>query len=419
MNIGIVTTWFERGAAYVSKQYKEVLEAAGHTVYIYARGGETEAVTSSGWGGERVTWAAQSYLPIITYIDEADFKKWLLCNKLDVVFFNEQRWLSPVILCKELNIKTGLYVDYYTEETLRSYGIFDFLICNTRRHHSAFSWHPQAIYIPWGTDVDIFNTASRRIKSDDVRFFTSAGMNPYRKGTDILINAFSLALRERAISDRAVLVVHSQVSLVDFFKALPGQESTLENISYLHRVGKLRLIQKTVSAPGLYHEGDVYVYPSRLDGIGLTVAEAIACGMPVIVPDDAPMNEFLPETGSRKVKIDRFFCRADGYYWPQNEVSIPDLVAAIQEYCVGEGVLEGYRKVSRLHAIENLDWKKNASRIVDVFVGSRILVLSDSARDFAAEISAKNYPLYRKFPRLYRLAYFAKSIVSRLAMLWR
>ena len=40
MNIGIVTTWFERGAAYVSKQYKDSLEECGHKVFIYSRGGE-------------------------------------------------------------------------------------------------------------------------------------------------------------------------------------------------------------------------------------------------------------------------------------------------------------------------------------------------------------------------------------------
>ena len=39
MNIGIVTTWLERGASYVSRQYYEVLSKF-HNVYIYARGGE-------------------------------------------------------------------------------------------------------------------------------------------------------------------------------------------------------------------------------------------------------------------------------------------------------------------------------------------------------------------------------------------
>lgn len=35
MNVGIVTTWFERGAAYVSRQYLEALRSdSNNSVYI-------------------------------------------------------------------------------------------------------------------------------------------------------------------------------------------------------------------------------------------------------------------------------------------------------------------------------------------------------------------------------------------------
>ena len=39
MNIGIVTTWFERGAAYVSKTYMDLMTQLGHKVFIYSRAG--------------------------------------------------------------------------------------------------------------------------------------------------------------------------------------------------------------------------------------------------------------------------------------------------------------------------------------------------------------------------------------------
>lgn len=38
MNIGFVSTWFERGAAYVTRQYVDALRNE-HNVYVYARGG--------------------------------------------------------------------------------------------------------------------------------------------------------------------------------------------------------------------------------------------------------------------------------------------------------------------------------------------------------------------------------------------
>ena len=53
--IGIVTTWFERGAAYVSKQFKETLEKE-YEVFIYARGGEDIAMNNPDWDHRNITF---------------------------------------------------------------------------------------------------------------------------------------------------------------------------------------------------------------------------------------------------------------------------------------------------------------------------------------------------------------------------
>ena len=39
MNIGFVSTWLERGAAYVTRTYMRLLEDR-HSLFVYARGGE-------------------------------------------------------------------------------------------------------------------------------------------------------------------------------------------------------------------------------------------------------------------------------------------------------------------------------------------------------------------------------------------
>lgn len=48
MKIGIVTTWFERGAAYVSRQFMDILKSTDE-VFIYARGGEAYAQGNPTW----------------------------------------------------------------------------------------------------------------------------------------------------------------------------------------------------------------------------------------------------------------------------------------------------------------------------------------------------------------------------------
>jgi 1,2-diacylglycerol 3-alpha-glucosyltransferase len=133
MNIGIVTTWFERGAAYVSRQYKDAFEEQGGSVFIYARGGEKFAKNDPNWDSSKVYWQEKNAFPIYNYVDKKEFESWLLQKKIDVVLFNEQVWFEPVILCKRLGIKVGAYVDYYTELMLPCYDIYDFLICNTKK----------------------------------------------------------------------------------------------------------------------------------------------------------------------------------------------------------------------------------------------------------------------------------------------
>lgn len=54
MNVGIVTTWFERGAAYVSRAYMETL-SRWHKVFVYARAGERYAQGDPKWDKEYVT----------------------------------------------------------------------------------------------------------------------------------------------------------------------------------------------------------------------------------------------------------------------------------------------------------------------------------------------------------------------------
>ena len=85
-----------------------------------------------------------------------DFIDWLKNRQIDVVLFNEQNWWIPVIWCKELGIKVGTYVDYYTEETVPFFAIYDYILCNTKRHYRLFKDLPQSFYIP-GVQILIFS----------------------------------------------------------------------------------------------------------------------------------------------------------------------------------------------------------------------------------------------------------------------
>ncbi len=351
LRVGIVTTWFERGAAYVSRQYKQALETECD-VFVFARGGETYAAGDPVWDDEKVTWAKKPQSAISTAFDLKEFRDWIQRNQINVILFNEQHWWPPVLACAQSGIKIGSYVDYYTEQTIPLFQCYDFLLCNTYRHYSAFDWHPQAVHIPWGTALDLFQPVSfSPVEPGIVTFFHSAGLNPSRKGTDQLLQAFS------GLDGPARLVIHSQVSLASYFPHLSGLIKNLEKENRLIRH------EKTVTAPGLYHLGDVYVYPSRLEGLGLTVAEALACGLPVITCDNAPMNEFIDESSGVTVPITRLFARHDGYYWPQCLVDIEALRSAMRKYIDEFDALEMKKRAARQHAEKHLDWWKNTENL--------------------------------------------------------
>lgn len=43
----------------------------------------------------------------------------------------------------------------------------------------------------------------------------------------------------------------------------------------------------------LYETGDVFIYPSVAEGIGLQILEAMSCGFPVVTTNYPPMNEYI------------------------------------------------------------------------------------------------------------------------------
>lgn len=351
MNIGIVSTWYESGASYVSKAYFNSLSSV-HRVFVYARGGMKYGIDDPRWNADYVTWGKKIYWKGSTYIDWDDFSFWVSANDLDLVLFNEQQSWDIVIKCRaRLDIMIGAYIDYYTPETVSLFWLYDFLFCNTKTHFGVFKEHPQVFYIPWGTDTEAYKAANPPYSKVSCTFFHSCGLHSSRKGTDILINAF------QQVTGDAKLIIHSQI---------PLSRDSFEYRS-LQSDNRILLIEKEVGAPGLYHLGDVYVYPTRLEGIGLTIAEALSCGLPVITTNAPPMNEFVINgVNGLLVDVEKTQVRGDGYYWPENYCLQSSLTDSMQYYVDNPSTLHMQRRVAAEHARKHYDWKVNSQDLPDL-----------------------------------------------------
>lgn len=370
--VGIVTSWFERGAAIVSRQIRDAIVASGAECRIYARG-EMLATGDPRWNTSDVHWGKRLYWPGSGKIDRADFLDWLDREAIDVLLFNEQRWWQPILWAKDRGIRCAAYVDYYRPQDIDAFDAYDLLVVNTERHQSAFAWHPGVRLVPWGTDCALFAPQAQTNPPRPLTFFHSAGWDGHRKGTDLVLAAFE-RIRHRC---DARLVIHSQGAVDGIDGADP----------------RIDLIQRTVAAPGLYHLGDVYVYPSRLEGIGLTICEALACGLPVITTDEPPMNEFVRDARAGwRVAVEKRYRRSDGYYWPCAEVSVDALADAMLVAAgMDEAALAGRRNAARATALRERDWARNAAVLGDLLASVEPRSLSDRARRAIAAIDGAGW----------------------------
>lgn len=361
MRIGFVTYWFERGAAYVTRQYMQLLEE-NNELYVYARGG-VYAKGNPIWDTDNVTWGIRQNGP--SDIFWPDFDKWIKHNKLDVIFFNEQREMNVVVKLRKKypQVKIGAYIDYYRADTVQDFGIYDFLICNTRRHYSVFSWHPYCYYVPWGTDIDLFKPKTSNKKLQMVTFFHSMGLST-RKGSDALLDVF---LRTD-LHEKSRLIIHTQEG--------NRPETSLSDEELLKN--NVEIIEKTVTAPGLYHLGDVYVYPTILEGIGLTMYEALSCGLPLITTDEPPMNEVVVNGVGELVEVESYKSREDGYYWPLSYVNKKSLYDKMMIYANHPEKIADISQQARRVAVEKYNWTDRKNEIIDIFNKTPI-------REFSAE----------------------------------
>lgn len=364
MRVGIVTEWFDRGSAFVSKEIIRNLEHQGIETYIYVRS-EAAELKQEIWPGASVHEGKISKSRVAKSIDRKDFENWIDENLITHLIFNEQIWFPPVEWANLKGLITIGYVDYYTKKSVQKFGIFDALICNTARHYSVFSWHPNAWHIPWGTNIEIFKPYPQK-NNRELTFLHSAGWSPYRKGTDLAIRAF-IHLDQSDVR----LILHSQHALKDWLRS-QGLLSIVENDS------RITIIEEKLDTADFLHMGDVYLYPSRLEGIGLTQVEAQASGLPIIVTDVEPMSEFATDGVSRTVSVARQWNRIDNYYWPMSEVDLVSLTEQLTWFYTNRESRDEWRDLTRSYAEENFDSTKNFSNLGSLLKATRKQHLSKS-----------------------------------------
>lgn len=357
MRVGIVSTWAECGAGQVSVAYARALHNAGMDVGIYARGQYLSALR---WqrGADR-PWPVEYDRSVagLSQVHSGQFGSWLRRFQPDWLVFNEQRAWAPVMQARNAGVRCAAYIDYYRSDTVPLFKLYDLLICHTQRHWQVFADDPRAIYIPWGVDIQAFAPGPRQLANlpaaEHLVIVHSAGMaGPSdRKGTDIALMAF------RQLEGPAQMILHSQ---------LPRDAWPSVWRDCIESDDRIEPITEPVNPVDLYRRGDLYLYPSRLEGIGLTLPEALATGLAGVTTDAPPMAEFIdPGENGSLVKVSDYRTRCDGYYWPETWVNPADLAAVLRPYQVDPGLARRQGQQARRYMELQRDWRIHGGRLAE------------------------------------------------------
>ena len=135
----------------------------------------------------------------------------------------------------------------------------------------------KAYHIPYPVDSEYYHpdkvNGKRKYDFTHSQGFGGAG---FRKATDQIFLAF-----------RQAQYTHPDI------KMLINSQPHCHNQLLRKSTNVTIKVQDCLESIDLYRDSNVYVAPSRREGLGLPMLEAMACGLPVITTDAPPMNEWF------------------------------------------------------------------------------------------------------------------------------
>jgi glycosyltransferase involved in cell wall biosynthesis len=293
MRVGIVTKWFNRGQPVVGRQLRSAVETLGHESFVLARPKKERGPRPGALDRDDV-WDQPGVTEASAYdVPAAEYMEWVEQNGIDAVLCDQNYQFSELAMLRARGVRTiGRFVwEHFTAERVAgAREAFDVVYSLTRAEQARYAeMGLDTPYIPWGCHPELIEAgeeaAGQRATSNEqpVTFVFPGGFLGHRKPLEPVLEAFV------ATEDpRLRLVVKAQVER----KSVRAAEDAAEHDSRV----ELRLADEpTAEHLRAIASCDVCLAPSRWEGLGLPLYEAIAFGMPAITNDAPPMNEAIHE----------------------------------------------------------------------------------------------------------------------------
>ena len=295
MRIGIVTKWFASGQAVVSRQIRSALDGLGHETFVLAKQGkgpraQAERVEDAVWDQPGVTQSEHADIPAEEYLS------WARENAIEAVFCDQNDQFAEIRALREAGVRTiGRFVweSFAPEDAAPAAEAFEVIYSFTRAEQERFrsfgiespllTWgcHPELIeYAPADSSAPRPGPAGFEQDPELVWFYVPGSFMGKRKPFAEIVEAFT-----RTEDPRLRLLVRGQVDRKagKLEQAAGGDERVVIELEDRPTAEHLRQFAAC----------DVCLSPSRWEGLGLPLYEAIAFGMPAITNDSPPMNEVV------------------------------------------------------------------------------------------------------------------------------
>jgi glycosyltransferase involved in cell wall biosynthesis len=227
----------------------------------------------------------------------------------------------------------------------------------------------KVVVVPNGVNYDYFHPdiAPLSLNTSKSFKFLFVGGTLWRKGIDVLLEAYSRAF---TASDDVCLVIkdlggqsfymgRSADERIRVYQGTPGLPEILY-ISQNLKEGQL---------PGLYTACNCLVHPYRGEGFGLPVAEAMACGLPVVVTrggacDDfcSSHNAYLLPASRRPIQMEGFQLVGQGWVLEPDKDELIRILRSIYKNMTAAGT-KGRQAAQDIRA--GVCWKQSANIIID------------------------------------------------------
>jgi glycosyltransferase involved in cell wall biosynthesis len=285
MRIGVSSYWFNRGQATVGRHLRSALDELGHGTFVLARPAKETAAKPAHishddiWDQPGVTTASQYEIPL------GEMLRWSKDNAIEVAFFDQNYQFDEIAQLRASGVKTiGRFVweqfrEEHVEPAINAFDVIYSVISCERERYARLGFHSPMVR--WGIHPELLDPALGRGHPDDtVRLFFPGGYMTKRKPLEPVIEAFT------ATKDpRLRLILKAQVQKkIKRVRKLIGRDRRVEVI-----VDDLPYEEHMA----LFASSDVVLAPSRWEGLGLHLYEAMGLGIPVITNDNPPMNEVI------------------------------------------------------------------------------------------------------------------------------